>query len=58
MAIIFDLTDKRSFDCIEVWMEQVREHAGPTVACILIGNKVDSSRRVGKLCMFAAVCLN
>jgi small GTP-binding protein len=44
--VVFDLTQSRSFDQIEVWFELVRETADPI--CVLVGNKLDleEERRV------------
>lgn len=40
VVVVFDLTDVKSFEAIESWLEEIGEHA-PTVRKILIGNKSD-----------------
>lgn len=41
VAIVFDLTDKRSFEAVESWLEEIGEHASENARKILIGNKSD-----------------
>lgn len=40
VVVVFDLTDVKSFEAIESWLEEIGEHA-PSVKKILIGNKSD-----------------
>jgi len=39
--IVFDLTDRASFDSVHMWYDQVKDAALPDVVMILTGNKVD-----------------
>ena len=39
--IIYDITDRRSFNNINNWMEQIESFIGKEVKCILFGNKND-----------------
>lgn len=41
VAIVFDLTDAKSFESLESWLEEIGEHASGSVRRILIGNKND-----------------
>lgn len=43
IMLVYDLTDRESFDNIIVWARDIREHADPQVAIILVGNKKDVS---------------
>lgn len=40
VVVVFDLTDAKSFESVDSWLEEIGEHA-PTVRRILIGNKSD-----------------
>ena len=39
--VVFDVANRRSFDNTDYWVNNVREHANPNVAIMLIGNKCD-----------------
>eukprot|EP01103_Thecamoeba_quadrilineata_P016504 TRINITY_DN5539_c0_g1_i1.p1 TRINITY_DN5539_c0_g1~~TRINITY_DN5539_c0_g1_i1.p1 ORF type:complete len:226 (+),score=40.36 TRINITY_DN5539_c0_g1_i1:47-679(+) len=41
IALIYDLTDQKSFDNIAGWLRDIDHHAPESVNRILIGNKVD-----------------
>merc|ERR1712196_103156 len=41
ILLCYDVTDRKSFDNVNVWMEQIAEHADDNVCKILIGNKMD-----------------
>jgi Ras-related protein Rab-1A len=41
VAIVFDLTDEKSFAAVESWLGEIGEHASAKVRRILIGNKND-----------------
>ena len=43
MIITYDITSKRSFDSLAVWLQQVKDFADPKIVTILIGNKCDLS---------------
>ncbi len=43
--VVFDLTNRRSFENVRQWIFAVRERAEPNVQIGLIGNKTDSERR-------------
>ncbi len=39
--LVFDVTDKSSFNDLPSWIEKLREHTDEGIVTILIGNKVD-----------------
>ena len=41
MLLIFDITRRASFESIEKWLNEVRDHADEKVEIILVGNKLD-----------------
>ena len=43
--LVYDITDKSSFQSIRQWMEQIQAHADSNVNKILIGNKFDLAQK-------------
>ena len=41
ILIVYDITDKESFNAVKNWVEEVKKFAQPDVWMILIGNKKD-----------------
>ena len=41
IILAFAFNDEKSFDNIELWIEQIRQHAHEGVSILLIGNKSD-----------------
>jgi Ras-related protein Rab-11A len=39
--VVFDITKLTSFKNVDKWVTQLREHAGPDVTLVLVGNKSD-----------------
>ena len=39
--MVYDITDRQSFQDIENWLEEIQKHASPNVAKLLVGNKCD-----------------
>ncbi|KAG8829443.1 hypothetical protein FRC17_006571, partial [Serendipita sp. 399] len=39
--LVYDVTNRASFQHAEDWLKDVREHADPNLTCILVANKVD-----------------
>lgn len=39
--LVYDITDKKSFESIEDWLEIVKRNCPPNVTMMLIGNKSD-----------------
>jgi GTPase SAR1 family protein len=48
--LVYDITDKGSFENIENWLEKVKINCPPAVTMMLVGNKADleSDRQVSK----------
>ena len=41
MIIAFDLTNQESFDNVKTWMSSIYKHSDPSIAKVLVGNKLD-----------------
>lgn len=41
IALVYDITDLKSFNNIKQWVEEVKRYASDYVKCILVGNKSD-----------------
>ena len=41
VLVTYDITDRESFQAVQKWMGQVKQHASDSIACILVGNKCD-----------------
>ena len=48
VLIVFDLSDKATFDDVSSWLDDVRQRCDPKASIILVGNKsdLDESRQV------------
>ncbi len=48
IILVYDITDRDSFNNVSSWINEVRKHAGPNVVKLLVGNKCDleSDRKV------------
>jgi Ras-related protein Rab-8A len=47
--LVFDVAERRTFENVLMWMEQIHEYADSSVHVVLVGNKCDldpESRRV------------
>ena len=44
--LVYSVTDRKSFDDIEIWLKQLKTHGSPDCKIFLIGNKVDLPDRV------------
>jgi GTPase SAR1 family protein len=49
VLLVYDVTNRSSFDSIGTWVGEIERHAGRTINRVLLGNKcdVDDSSRVG-----------
>lgn len=53
--LVYDVTQKNSFEGVKKWMEELRDHAEPDIVILLVGNKTDllernpDSRQVSEL---------
>lgn len=41
--IVYDITDRKSFERIDTWMQHIANHASNDVHKVILGNKVDMS---------------
>lgn len=41
VILVYDITDRYSFERVSFWMEQLQLHADPGLKKVLVGNKVD-----------------
>lgn len=39
--LVYDISNKNSYDNIEKWLRELREHADPNIVLMLVGNKCD-----------------
>lgn len=46
LLLLYDVTNKTSFDNIRAWLGEIREYAQDDVVIMLLGNKADCSERV------------
>ncbi|PRP88244.1 Rab GTPase [Planoprotostelium fungivorum] len=47
LIIVFDVTNKPSFDNIKKWLDDIERHAAPSIVKCLVGNKCDlESKRI------------
>ena len=45
IALVFDLTDRKSFDNIRQWMSQVSDSTDGSISMVLLANKADATDR-------------
>ncbi|KAK8882821.1 hypothetical protein M9Y10_045464 [Tritrichomonas musculus] len=43
VILVFDITERKTFDDVNMWLNDVHSLCDPTAVCILIGNKADLS---------------
>ncbi|OHS97216.1 Ras-related protein Rab-4B [Tritrichomonas foetus] len=41
VILVFDITERKTFDDVNMWLNDVHSLCDPTAVCILIGNKAD-----------------
>ncbi|XP_007937724.1 ras-related protein Rab-26 [Orycteropus afer afer] len=44
LLLLYDVTNKASFDSIQAWLSEIQEHAQRDVVLMLLGSKVDSTQ--------------
>lgn len=44
LLLLYDVTNKASFDSIQAWLTEIQEYAQRDVVLLLLGNKVDSAQ--------------
>ena len=43
--VVYDITDRQSYDRIDTWMQHIEAHASDNVRKIILGNKVDMAEK-------------
>mmetsp|Transcript_12408 Transcript_12408/g.39246 ORF Transcript_12408/g.39246 Transcript_12408/m.39246 type:complete len:387 (-) Transcript_12408:2258-3418(-) len=43
--LVYDVTRRSTFDYLEGWLAETRQHSDPNMVIVLVGNKIDLSRR-------------
>ena len=46
ILLVYDVSDQKSFDDLDLWLKEIREGAPETSSIILVGNKIDLNRVV------------
>lgn len=46
IAVLYDITKRKSFDNVHSWISQIKEKAKPNIKIVLVANKIDSNQRV------------
>lgn len=41
IVLVYDVTDRLSFDNVHYWLKKIKKHADPNVEIMLLGNKTD-----------------
>ncbi|OHS95805.1 Ras-related protein Rab5 [Tritrichomonas foetus] len=44
--LVFAMDDKRSFDSLNSWLDEIEAHSDPNIGIVLVGNKYDSDNKV------------
>ncbi|CAM9232414.1 unnamed protein product [Heterosigma akashiwo] len=47
IMLVYDITDRESFDNITHWINQIKEHADSSVNIVLVANKCDARKAAG-----------
>jgi len=50
VLVVYDVTDRFSFQSIESWMDNISRHTRDPIAVVLVGNKCELGSRVVKTC--------
>jgi small GTP-binding protein len=45
-VVVYDVTNRKSFDALEGWVDAFINHAGTDAAVVIVGNKCDADGRV------------
>ena len=46
VMLVFDVTNRNSFKCLNQWCEEVKRNSKEGIRCLLLGNKSDLDRQV------------
>lgn len=44
--LVFSMDDKKSFDDLNSWLDEIEAHSDPNIGIVLVGNKYDSDHKV------------
>ena len=44
--VVYDIHNKESYDALEIWVKDIKQHTEPDLPIIIIGNKLDLNREV------------
>lgn len=44
ILVVYDTTNARSFNNVQMWLDEIHQYAGLNVNCMLVGNKVDMKK--------------
>ena len=44
--IIYDISDKKTFEGLDIWLKDLRQHTEPDIPIFIVGNKNDLERKV------------
>jgi small GTP-binding protein len=47
IVLIYDVTDRKTFDNVAKWMEDIKENTDSKVEVLLVGNKIDKANESG-----------
>ena len=50
ILLVYDITERKSFDGIRSWVNQIQIHAEASVNKILVGNKFDLAQKRVSIC--------
>ena len=48
ILLVYDVTNRKSFEDLDTWINLIRNHALPSVVCFLVGNKIDCTCNIGR----------
>eukprot|EP01106_Pelomyxa_sp_JSP_P011357 TRINITY_DN298_c0_g1_i3.p1 TRINITY_DN298_c0_g1~~TRINITY_DN298_c0_g1_i3.p1 ORF type:complete len:147 (-),score=24.24 TRINITY_DN298_c0_g1_i3:88-528(-) len=43
--LVYDITDRSSFDRVQLWVKELRKMLGPEIVLVIVGNKSDLERQ-------------
>ena len=46
--VVYDITNRKSFNAVHDWMTMIGKHADTNISCILVGNKSDLDTQSGR----------
>ena len=46
VIVVFDVANRKSFECVEEWIQNVKEYGPKDIKIVVVGNKIDLDRDV------------